>query len=364
MPDENTPDEIPAKTPALAVPKKSAQEAHRLLIRHGALDHLFKIKREGGRVLFPILPSLEKKVKALKLGETGRVVFEKSARRPLSLQELLAPYLSEQEMARLIGSFDIVGDIAVLEIPDALAHQQERIAAAMLELYKHVKVVAKKTDGTGGPYRIRPVEVIAGEQRTRTVCKESGCEFEVDLNEVYFTPRFSSERLRIAGQVKSGENVLVLFAGVAPYAIVIEKKASPKSKPAKIICVELNPRAVELARRNVERNKCRRIEVIEGDVKEVLAKPRFLGWADRVLMPHPSDSLSFLPQALRSTKDGGILHLYAFTPIEAGEADVLERAKQIAKKEGYALELLSWREVRPYSPVLSQVVLDLEVKRI
>ncbi len=353
----------PAKTLALFVPKKSAQGAHRLLIQHSALDHLYKIRHEGGDVVFPVLPSLEKKVRALKLGALREAALEKAAHRPLSLQELLAPYLSEQEMARLVGSFDLVGDIAVLEIPDALAHQQERIARAVLELYPHVKVAAKKTEGTGGPYRIRPVEVIAGEKRTRTVCKESGCEFEVDLNEVYFTPRFCTERLRIAGQAKADENILVLFAGVAPYAIIIEKKTNPKAQPAKIVCIELNPHAIALAKKNVLLNKCRRIEIIEGDVKAVLVQSRFCGWADRILMPHPSDSLSFLPSALRAAKDGCVIHLYAFTPTEAGEADVLARAGQISKKEGCALALLSWREVRPYSPTLTQVVLDLKVKK-
>jgi tRNA (guanine37-N1)-methyltransferase len=281
--------------------------------------------------------------------------------------------LTEEEMEQLIGSFDIIGDMAILEVPAALQVHRQEIAQAVLQVHSQVRVVACKTAGTGGPFRIRPIEVIAGPKRTVTICRESGCAFAIDLNAAYYTPRWSAERLRIARQVQPGEKIIVAFAGVGPYAVVMEKHA----KPAAIVAIELNPQAMVLMRRNIELNRCQKIKAIEGDVKAILASPRWQGWADRALMPHPTEAEKFLPVVLPTLREGGLLHYYGFSPVGGGDrrlsrpgavsepvALAFSRVQAAAKPAGYRLELNGGRIVRPYSASLVQVVLDLEVHKM
>ncbi|MDE1798238.1 MAG: class I SAM-dependent methyltransferase family protein, partial [Candidatus Micrarchaeota archaeon] len=341
------------------VPKSDAERARKLLAEHHWLANEYSVSRLGGDVLFPILPSARPQIQALQLGTFAELFMPALARKPQSLSEALEGQLTDNEMEQLVGSFDIVGDIAVLEIPPALQAKRQALAQAVLSIHPQVRVVAAKTGGTGGPYRIRPVEVIAGPSRTLTICKESGCSFAIDLNAAYYTPRWSAERLRVARAVKDGENVLVAFAGVGPYAVVIEKHA----RPAAIAAIELNPQAALLMRRNIELNHCHKIEAIEGDVARVLSAPRWKGWADRALMPHPTEAEKFLPAVLPALREGGILHYYCFAPISEPVAKAFARLDSVCRPAGWRLKLNGGRIVRPYSAALAQVVLDLEVRR-
>ena len=342
------------------MPKSDAERARKLLSERGWLANEYAVSRLGDEVLLPIQPSARQDVKALGIGSLAELFMPTLARKPQSLSEALDGQLAPDEMEQLVGSFDIVGDIAVLEIPAALQPKRAAIAAAVLQIHPQVKVVAAKTGGTGGPFRIRPVEVIAGPNRTLTICKESGCSFAVDLNAAYYTPRWSAERLRVARQVKEGEKVLVCFAGVGPYAVVIEKHAHPSA----IAAIELNPAAVLLMRRNIALNRCKQIEAMHGDVEKVLSAPRWKGWADRALMPHPSEAEKFLPCVLPALREGGILHYYCFAPIADPVGLAFSRIDALVRRLGWRVVLNGGRIVRPYSPAMLQVVLDLEVHRI
>ena len=255
--------------------------------------------------------------------------------------------------------YDMIGSIAVLEIPKGLGGEK-KIAAAILKNHPNIKTVAKKAGATGGKYRIRKIKFIAGEKTSKTICRESGCNFLVDLNKAYYTPRFGSERLRIAKLVEKGENILVPFAGIGPYPIVIEKNAI--NKPAKIIAIELNPNAFSMMTQNIAKNKCQKIIAIKGDAKKAMARKSVAGWAGRIIMPHPTQALKFLPSALRCAKRGAIIHLYAFDEVGAGGRNILSEARKIAKKKNAKLTLASWRVARPFSAKIEQIVLDLKVQ--
>lgn len=342
----------------ISVPKKEAQAALQWAREHGFFCGQHGVGRAGERVLIPLRSSGQ--APARKQGyEVVRAPLPPAPARAGGLGDLLKGALSPQELEDLGSSFDIVGDIAVLELSPSLAPQARRIAQALLDSSPALKVVAQKAGGTGGPYRIRPVEVIAGERRTRTVAKENGCRLALDLNEAYYTPRFATERLRIAKQVKAGERVLALFAGIGPYPLVIEKKAP---QVGAIRAVELNPQAVKWMRENIAANKCKRIEIFEADAHEFLARPLARAWADRILMPHPSDALAFLPGALGALKPGGLIHLYGFGPRADPIAALMAQASEVAASAGFDLERVGGREVRPFSASTVQVVLDLRAR--
>jgi len=63
-----------------------------------------------------------------------------------------------------ISSFDVIGDIAVLRIPSELMEYREDIGNAMLSTNKSIKVVCVDR-GVKQDYRLRDIEVIAGENR-------------------------------------------------------------------------------------------------------------------------------------------------------------------------------------------------------
>ncbi len=341
----------------LKVPKKDAERARRLLLSNGWMATDQAIGHQDDCVLLPVKPEATGPVRALGLGPMAEIFLPPLSVRPHSLSEALEGRLSQKEMEQLVGSFDIVGDIAVMEIPPALQPHRGEIAQAVLAVHPQVKVVAQKTGGTAGPFRIRPVEVIAGPRRTLTIARESGCWIAIDLNAAYYTSRWSSERLRIARQIKKGEKIIVAFAGVGPYPLVFEKHADA----AAIVAIELNPAAALLMRRNVELNHCRKIEAIEGDVGLVLSASKFRAWADRILMPHPTEAARFLPLVLPALRHGGILHYYCFAPAAGAVEAAFANITPVASRLGYSLTLVQGRIVRPYSPTMVQVVLDLKV---
>jgi tRNA (guanine37-N1)-methyltransferase len=342
-------------TNVLKIPKKDAQKIHSILIQKEFLDKNYEVGKEEHFILFPIKQdSLDL---AKELGEITQTNLEKRENLTRSIQELLKEKLTEQELELLGTSFDIIGDIAQIEIAEQLISKQEIIAKAILDSNKNVKTVAKKTSATQGPFRIREIQPFAGELKTHTIAKEYGCLFAIDLNQAYYTPRFSSERMRISRIVQSNETIMVPFAGVGPYPIIIEKHSNPKQ----IIAIELNEYAVAAMNSNILKNKCKKITSILGDANKVMQNPEYENFADRIIMPHPSDATSFLDSALKCAKNNCTIHLYGFGPVDGDPKTLFEKCQQIASKFNYTLILEYSKIARPYSSTQSQLVLDLRV---
>jgi len=160
--------------------------------------------------------------------------------------------------------FDIIGDIVILKPP--LKYSPEEYVKKILEKHKFVRVILLQQTDVQPPYRVPEYKILWGENRTETIHKEFGLKFKVDVVRTYYSPRLSSERYRIAKMVRDGEKVLVMFAGVNPYAIYIAKFAKPKI----VYSIELNPFAVKYALENTKINKVQdKIVTILGDVRKV-----------------------------------------------------------------------------------------------
>jgi len=197
-----------------------------------------------------------------------------------------------------------VGDIAIVRLGDFSASEKRRVAGALLEELRNVRVIMEQRGGIEGEYRLRTLRHLAGEKRSVTVHRENGCSFRVDVAKCYFSPRLSTERLRIAEAVRPSERVLNMFAGVGPFSIPVAKL-----KGAKVLSCELNEYAARLHSENDALNRVEGlIEVINGDAAELprVTKRRF----DRVIMPLPSEANRFLPTALAMAKKGGTIHYY------------------------------------------------------
>jgi tRNA (guanine37-N1)-methyltransferase len=274
----------------------------------------------------------------------------------VSLKEAIKKKLTKKEMAFMPSSFDIVGSVAIIEIPDELKKKEKIIAQAMLELFKPVKTVVKKSGIHYGKYRRQKLEVIAGERTKVAEYKESGVRLKIDLEKCYFSSRLGTERLRIAKMVKPGEKILVMFSGVAPYPVVIARNAEPEM----IYAVELNPVAHKFAEENVKLNKMQgKIKLYKGDVVDIV--PRLKKKFDRILMPMPKTALTFLETAFKAAKKGTIIHFYTFGREEEFK-EIRDKIKEECKK--YKKKCLILRTVKTghYAPGVYRVCVDFKLQ--
>lgn len=265
---------------------------------------------------------------------------------------MLREKLSEEELKFLRRSFEIIGNVAIIEIPEELMEKKKLIVEAMIQRHKGVKTILRKVGEVDGIYRVARYEKIYGED-TETISKEHGCRFIVDPTKVYFSSRLSTERERIARLVKSGERVLVMFAGVGPFAIVIAKL----SKPKEVVGVELNSIAVEYFRKNVKLNKVENVVVIDGDVAEIV--PKLDGKFDRVLMPAPHSAESFVHLLKGKVKKGGFVHYYTFES-ENLEGQLIKKVEEIFMKNGMLVKAVFMRRCGSFAPYVNRYVVDLE----
>jgi len=275
------------------------------------------------------------------------------------LKFLLAGRLQPQELDLIFKSYDVVGDIAVIRVPETLKPRSQIVAEAIMQAHKNVRTVLLQTSPVSGDFRLRQLEWIAGERKTATVHKEFDCLFEVDLEQCYFSPRLSFERRRVASLVQPHEIGVNMFAGVGCFSIVMAKY----SKVERVFSIDVNPFAFEFMLKNVRLNRVQnKVVSVLGDAKKVV-REQLSGVADRVLMPLPEKAYEYLDYALMALKpSGGWVHYYDFVHAGKGENPVEKvRDKVTAKlKESNVKSEVSFgRVVRATGPYWFQVVVDV-----
>jgi len=278
------------------------------------------------------------------------------------LRVLLADKLEPQELKLIYKSYDIVGDIAVIRVPEPLKERNKIIAEAVMQTHKSIKTVWRQANPVSGDFRLRDLEFVLGERKTETLHKEHDCTFKVDLEKCYFSPRLSYERMRIARQIQPDEVILNMFAGVGCYSIVIAKH----SKSKKIFSIDINPFAIQYMQENIKLNKVEeKVIPVQEDAKKVIEE-RLQNVADRVLMPLPEKAYEYLHYALLALKPtGGWIHYYDFEHAKKGENPIEKFESKISEKMqilGVNFQVVFGRIVRPTGPNWYQVVLDIQVK--
>lgn len=274
----------------------------------------------------------------------------------MKIKEILSKKLSKKELALVKSSFDVVGDIGIIEIPRGLGKKEKIIAKELMKLHNNLRVVAKKIGPTAGVERVRPIKVILGEKRTTTIHKENGCRFKVDINKVYFSPRLGSEHLRVIQQVKKNELVFDPFAGIGPFAIPIAKKG------VEVFASDINKNAINFLKENAKLNKVSdKITSIVGDARKVLKKSKYKNKADRVMMNLPMCAADFLDVAFYIAKKGAIVHFYCFLD----EKDLYKKGINIIKKsaEKYKrkIKILNKKTCGQLAPRVWRVAIDFKV---
>jgi tRNA (guanine37-N1)-methyltransferase len=277
------------------------------------------------------------------------------------LRKTLSNTLFPEARGDVYNSFDVVGDIAILRLPDPSQKTAETVAQAIMSRHRNINTVLLQTSPVSGDLRLRRLNYVAGENKTSTVHKEFGCSFAVDVAECYFSPRLSHERMRIAKLVASNETVVNMFAGVGCFSLIIAKHADSK----KVFSIDVNPAAVQFMQENIRLNRVySKVVPLLGDAKEIVSN-QLQHIADRVLLPLPEKALEYLPYAISALKlKGGWIHYYGFehatkteSPLDKAKLKVAEALNVL----GVDFKIPFVHVVRSTGPNWLQLVVDIQV---
>jgi len=222
----------------------------------------------------------------------------------MGLKEHLRGIIPEQALSHISDHFDVIGDIAVISIPQELADYKQIIAQAIISHRRNIYTVLNKVAKVTGNSRTACYEILAGDT-TITLHHEFGFEYHLDVSRVFFNTRLAYERMRVIDQVENGERVMVPFCGVGPFAI------PAAAKGAQVIAVEQNPEAFLWLEENISLNKVRKnITAIKGDACDTRLLPhqKF----DRIIIPAPYGMDGVLDLLLLFVKRDGMMHFYTF----------------------------------------------------
>ncbi|HOX34727.1 MAG TPA: hypothetical protein PLO06_03430 [Methanoregulaceae archaeon] len=240
--------------------------------------------------------------------------------------------------------FDVIGDIAILSLPDPLIPYACIIARTITTRRKTIRTVVRKVTKVDGYRRVAGFEVITGNS-TVTIHRENGFSYRLDLTDVFFAPRLASERKRITSLVQADERVLVPFAGAGPFVV-------PAAANGGIItAIEMNPVAFRCLEENVAANGvASRTTLIRGDAfdRSLLQKDGF----DRAIIPAPYGKDGILWILAPVIRPGGTIHIYTFRKKS-------EIYGLIAKYRSRKLSVVTYRRCGNVAPGVSRWVFDL-----
>ncbi len=344
----------------IVVKQECAEKVRKALIRLNLLDMERKPISQQKFVYFPLIKEPSKDVLDIlkQICIDFKILSYELPQRKKRFKGLVEEFrgrMPEDLLRFLPRSFESVGDILIIEIPNEILSYKYEIGKVLVRSLPNINVVLMKLGSVSGTFRIRNYEVIAGEQRTHTIHREHGCVFYVDLSKAYFSPRLSEEHKRIMRQVKDNEVVVDLFTGIGPFAILIAK-----NHKAKVYAIDLNPSAIALLKRSIELNKLvGEIIPIVGDAREVVNQ-KLANIADHVIMNLPGHALEFIDVACRCLKHGGIMHLYAFMPEPDPEEKLIRHVSLLVNNFGrHVSKVINVRRVRESAPHEYHMAIDV-----
>ncbi len=343
----------------LKVRKELAEQAKRKLVRESLLDKHAAIEHSDSYVLFPMQDISRATIK--KLFGRGADVIERAgketSKKNPNYRESLRDILTNGEYEEMVKGYDLLGNIAIIDVPESLMKKEKRIARVIMQIHSHVKTVVAKEGAVSGKFRTRKFRIVAGEKNYIAMYKENGCTFRFDVRKTFFSNRLGHERMRIVNLSKKKEDVAVLFGGIGPFTIEIAK-ANPK---ASVVNVELNPYAHKLALENIKLNKVKNATAVKKDVK-AFAKGKHKNF-DRIIVPMPTTSLEYLDSIRSIAKKRALVHLYVFAHLDEGLNLIKKRLSDHAKDSGYKIKIVNTRIARPYSAKGAEFVVDYELRR-
>ncbi len=268
------------------------------------------------------------------------------------LRAVAGDHLSEE----MPGGYQRLGRVLLVRLPPALHRYRAQVGEAW-QRELGVATVLARTGPVSGELRRPTVEVIAG-TTTETEVVEHGARWRFDAARLMFAAGNRTERRRIALLVRPGESVADLFAGIGYFAIPVAR-ACPT---ARVTAVEKNPVAFRYLEENATLNGvATRLTAVLGDNRTVALPLRHF---DRIVLGYLPSSLPWLGRALELLQDeGGSLHVHLVADARAAKASAAHEVERALEHAG--AELLAppvAREVKPYGPGRTHVVVDVRVR--
>ncbi|MHA1794678.1 MAG: class I SAM-dependent methyltransferase, partial [Promethearchaeota archaeon] len=273
----------------------------------------------------------------------------------------------------LPNSFDIIGTIVIIDLNREnlipLRPYLMDIGNYLIKSNPSIKTVFEKAGNIEGVFRTRQLNFVCGVDDPITTYKENGCRFQLNIRKIFFSPRLSYERNRIAvlnTEFNQRGALWDMFCGVGPYFIQIAKK-NPNME---MFATDINPIAIKYAQKNIRLNKItENIICFSQDVTQIHNSPyysKMFHKISRLIMNLPEknlDFLSILPDFLHPK--GCLIHIYQFSeknnPFEDSKKKFLSA---LVKADLKLDQLLNQRIVKPFSPALDTTVIDAIISSI
>jgi tRNA (guanine37-N1)-methyltransferase len=344
------------------------------------INQKYKILHKDEYLLFPIMENaliIKEFTTSLKNNIEFDLIYKEAVfnenYRFKTLQEALIGKIPESLLDLIPKSYDIIGNIAIIEfdkfnrLNDKQSYEcKKETALAITTINKNVKTVYEKKSEIKGPYRLRELDLLYGDDKSETIHKENNCVFKLDVKKTYFSPRLVFERRRIASsEIEENGLIVDMFAGVGTFSIQIAK-----NRNVKIYAFDVNPDANEYLKENIDLNKLKG-DIIPNniDVKKLLDPTNKLGHnlfhnADRIIVNLPEISINFIDViCFLMKKSGGILHFYQFSE----KPNPIKKAIKTLEAElaSYNWEIdfiINSKVVKHFSPKSELVVVDLKIK--
>ncbi len=342
----------------LKVSRAEAEAAKRMLSKFGMLGKGISVQHRGSYVYFPLSNIDRRKVK--KVLEACGASISEMAPRPGKTRDYkggLESALGADVAHSVDTGYDHLGNIAVID-PDGMTKAQEKVLAKhILAANGAITTVLAKGGPVEGVYRVRKVRHVLGKRTFEARYREHGCVYDFDVRKTFFSARLAYERARIAELARHDRHIIVMFAGIGPFAIQIAKR----NWAAKVIAIELNRYACRQMDEEIRLNRTTNVMPVQGDVKKMGG--RYDGFADRIVMPLPKTSTRFLDEAFAMARDGCVVHFYSFIKM-GGLPQLIGEIREHARLNSCSVKVLFTRTVRNYSAREIEVVVDYRINRI
>jgi len=295
----------------LAVDKRFAENEIERLRKIGVLaTREYRVVRLGRAVLIPLKMFVESLV--------GDIIIYRCK-----------PQKKVETKPKGFSSYVIVGDIAIIAYDERVKGRETEIAEYIMSVHPRIKTVYAKIS-VAGKERVAKLIHLYGEKRTKTLYKEHGLIFSVDVQKAYINPRLSTEHIRVADEVKG--RVLDMFAGIGGFTLHI----SARGRTEIVVANDINAAAIQLMLESVSLNKRKLktpILVLNFDAAKLplILKNAF----DYIIMNLPHSATKFLETALKLAKCRTCLYVYAIGTSHVEVLSLVEEALNSVLKSSF-----------------------------
>jgi tRNA wybutosine-synthesizing protein 2 len=257
--------------------------------------------------------------------------------------------------AQLPSGYQRLGHVLVVRWPESLRAHFPVLSEAFRRALG-VRTILRHSGPVAGEERTPTFETLL-DGPTETEVVEGGVRWRLDAARLLFSSGNRSERARAGRLVLPGETVVDLFAGIGYFAL----PAAKVGRAARVLAVDRNPLAVRYLEENIRRNGVGdRVEPVLGDNREV---PLPGSQADRVFLGYLPSAVPWVARAVPLVRpDGGWLHVHTVADAGEGWRGVEDEvAAAIARVPGARADSVRAREVKPYGPGRTHLVVDARV---